>query len=60
LNELKKIQLPRILYLPCFLDLIISFFKGELIDDKPEDALYRDAWFSFEDAPLKWYPSPFV
>lgn len=50
-----QLQLPRILYLPCFLDTIIAFFKDELIDAKSDEELSRDAWFSFEDAPLKWF-----
>ena|SRR5579859_4581011 len=50
-----KIQLPRILYLPCFLETIMGFFRSELIEDKSDEELYREAWFSFEDAPLKWY-----
>jgi hypothetical protein len=36
---------------------VVEFFKSELIDSKPDDELYRDAWFSFEDAPLKWLPA---
>ena len=50
-----QLQLPRILYLPCFLHIIINFFRAELIEVKSDEELYREAWFSFEDAPLKWY-----
>jgi autophagy-related protein 5 len=52
-----QINLPRLLYLPCFLDVIINFFKTELIETKSDEESYREAWFSFENAPLKWFPA---
>jgi len=42
------------LCLPLLLDKVVEFFKSDLIESKPDEQLHRDAWFSFEDAPLKW------
>jgi autophagy-related protein 5 len=39
-------------YLPFILPRLHSFFSTALIN---EDALFSDAWFSYEGVPLKWH-----
>lgn len=54
-SEPYLIQFPRISYLAFLLNKLHSFVLPNLIDPEVQP---HDAWFSFEDVPLKWhYPA---
>lgn len=48
-----QICIPRVAYLPIFLPQICRFFEPHLKDSARSQP--QNAWFEFENVPLKWY-----